>query len=262
MKLKEIITNWQKVLHRRGWNANYLCNHDQPRSVSRFGDNGQYRVKSAQMLATFIHMLEGTPYIYQGEEIGMTNIEFDTIDQYRDVETLNYYKEKRAEGVPENEIMRAIHKKSRDNARTPMQWDHSEQAGFTTGDPWIQVNPNYSEINVEADLKSPESIFKYYKKLIALRKKHKVIVYGEYELLFPAHEEIYAYTRTLDQDLLVVILNFSDREPIFEMPEEINLKGINLLISNYLPGEKDDLHHLKLRPYEARVYLGKRHDNL
>ncbi|SDE62430.1 oligo-1,6-glucosidase [Fontibacillus panacisegetis] len=259
VKLKEIITNWQKVLHRRGWNANYLCNHDQPRSVSRFGNDGQYRVKSAQMLATFIHMLEGTPYIFQGEEIGMTNIAFDTIDQYRDVETLNYFKEKRAEGVPENEIMNAIYKKSRDNARTPMQWDHNEHAGFTTGVPWIRVNPNYPEINVEEDLKNPESIFKYYKKLIALRKKHKVIVYGEYKLLYPTHEEIYAYTRRLDNDLLVVILNFSDREPIFQMPDEINLKGINMLISNYLPGEKDDLYHLKLRPYEARVYLGKSH---
>ncbi|MOA21912.1 Oligo-1,6-glucosidase [compost metagenome] len=190
----------------------------------------------------------------------MTNIAFETIDQYRDVETLNYYKEKRADAVPEKEIMNAVHKKSRDNARTPMQWDHSEQAGFTTGEPWMQINPNYLEINVEDDLKNPESIFKYYKQLIALRKKHKVIVYGEYDLLLPQHEEIYAYTRTLDKDLLVVILNFSDREPIFEMPEEINLKGINQLISNYLPGEKDDLHQLKLRPYEARVYLGKRQE--
>ncbi|MNO62666.1 Oligo-1,6-glucosidase [compost metagenome] len=257
IRLKEIMTNWQKVLHRRGWNANYLCNHDQPRAVSRFGNDTEFRVQSAQMLATFIHTLEGTPYIYQGEEIGMTNIAFDEIGQYRDVETLNYYAEKKAEGTSKNEIMAAIHKKSRDNARTPMQWDSGEQAGFTSGIPWMQVNPNYPDINVANDLRSENSIFNYYKKLIALRKKHKVIVYGEYELLLPSHEQIYAYTRTLEDEQLVVILNFSDRGPVFQMPEEINLKGINLLISNYPPNEKDDLYQLQLRPYEARVYLGK-----
>ncbi|MNW53172.1 Oligo-1,6-glucosidase [compost metagenome] len=257
IRLKEIMTNWQKVLHRRGWNANYLCNHDQPRAVSRFGNDTEFRVQSAQMLATFIHTLEGTPYIYQGEEIGMTNIAFDAIEQYRDVETLNYYAEKKAEGASKNEIMAAIHKKSRDNARTPMQWDSGEQAGFTSGIPWMHVNPNYPDINVANDLKSENSIFNYYKKLIALRKKHKVIVYGEYELLLPSHEQIYAYTRTLEDEQLVVILNFSDRGPVFQMPEEINLKGINLLISNYPPNEKDDLYQLQLRPYEARVYLGK-----
>lgn len=255
LQLKEIMTNWQTVLHGRGWNANYLCNHDQPRSVSRFGNDTKYRIESAQLLATFIHTLEGTPYIYQGEEIGMTNIQLDTIDQYRDVETLNFYKEKISEGVPEQQIMAAIHKKSRDNARTPMQWDHSEHAGFTTGTPWIQINSNYPEINVAEDLRKPNSIYKYYKKLIALRKKYKVIVYGEYNLILPSHEEIYAYTRTLEEDQLVVMLNFTDREPIFQMPKDIPLKGIDLLISNYAPRESDDLHHLQLRPYEARVYL-------
>lgn len=255
LKLKEIMTNWQTVLHGRGWNANYFCNHDQPRSVSRFGNDSEYRVESAQLLATFIHTLEGTPYIYQGEEIGMTNIQYDTIEQYRDVETLNFYKEKISEGVSERDVMAAIYKKSRDNARTPMQWDDSENAGFTTGTPWIQVNHNYHEINVAVDQRRPNSIYKYYKKLIALRKKYKVIVYGEYQLILPDHEEIYAYTRTLEDDQLVVILNFTDREPIFQMPKDIPLKGIDLLISNYAPRESDDLNHLQLRPYEARVYL-------
>ncbi len=255
IELKKIMSNWQIVLHNRGWNANYLCNHDQPRSVSRFGNDMVCRVPSAKMLATFIHTLEGTPYIYQGEEIGMTNVAFDSIDEYRDVETLNYYEEKMMQGVPEEEIMRAIHKKSRDNARTPMQWDETENAGFTTGSPWLKVNSNYMEINVVRAMKDPDSIYHYYKKLIALRKKHKVIVYGEYKLLLPLHEEIYAYTRTLENEQLLVILNFFGHEPIFEMPDGMDPQGMELLISNFEPKKGEDLSNLKLRPYEARVYL-------
>lgn len=255
LELKKIISNWQTVLHRRGWNANYLCNHDQPRSVSRFGNDMVYRVPSAKMLATFIHTLEGTPYIYQGEEIGMTNIAFESIDDYRDVETLNYYEEQRDYGVPEEEIMQAIHKKSRDNARTPMQWDRTGQGGFTTGTPWIKVNSNYMEINVADALKDPNSIFHYYKKLIQLRKQHKVIVYGEYKLLLPLHSEIYAYTRTLDNELLLVVLNFFEREPLFELPKDISKEGMELLLSNYPVEKNEDLCKLQLRPYEARVYL-------
>lgn len=257
IELKKVMSNWQTVLHNRGWNANYLCNHDQPRSVSRFGDDVTCRVPSAKMLATFIHTLEGTPYIYQGEEIGMTNVAFDSIDEYRDVETLNYYEEKRTSGVPEAEIMRAIHKKSRDNARTPMQWDATEHAGFTEGTPWIKVNSNYMEINVVQAMKDPDSIYHYYKRLIQLRKKFKVIVYGEYRLLLPHHEEIYAYTRTLDNEVLLVILNFFGKEPIFEMPEGLDPQGMELLISNYEPRKGEDLARLKLRPFEARVYLKK-----
>lgn len=255
IELKKIMSNWQTVLHNRGWNANYLCNHDQPRSVSRFGDDVVCRVPSAKMLATFIHTLEGTPYIYQGEEIGMTNVAFDSIDEYRDVETLNYYEEKRQQGVPEEEIMRAIHHKSRDNARTPMQWDATENAGFTTGQPWLKVNSNYMEINVVRAMKDPDSIYHYYKKLIELRKKHKVIVYGEYKLMLPLHEEIYAYTRTLENEQLLVILNFFGQEPVFEMPDGLEPEGMELLISNFEPKKGEDLTRLKLRPYEARVYL-------
>lgn len=208
LELKKIMSSWQTVLHERGWNANYLCNHDQPRSVSRFGNDLFYRIPSAKMLATFIHMLEGTPYIYQGEEIGMTNVCFDSIDEYRDVETLNYYEEKRKNGVPEEQIMSAIHHKSRDNARTPMQWDDGHAGGFTTGTPWIEVNSNHMEINAGNAVKDPDSIYNYYKQLIALRKKYKVIVYGSYELLLAEHTEIYAYSRTLEDQRLLVILNF------------------------------------------------------
>lgn len=255
LELKKIMSNWQTVLHNRGWNANYLCNHDQPRSVSRFGNDLYYRVPSAKMLATFYQMLEGTPYIYQGEEIGMTNICFESIDDYRDVETLNYYEEKRKYGVPEEKIMSAIHSKSRDNARTPMQWDDGHAAGFTTGEPWIKVNSNYMEINAANAVKDPDSIYNYYKELIALRKKHKVIVYGAYELLLPDHTEIYAYTRTLENQRLLVILNFFDGEPEFEWPSEFKLEKVELLISNYSVSKEEDLTSLKLRPYEARVYL-------
>ncbi|MGG6313831.1 glycoside hydrolase family 13 protein [Paenibacillus macerans] len=256
-ELKQVMTRWQTVLHGRGWNANYWCNHDQPRSVSRFGNDAEaYRVPSAKMLATFLHMLEGTPYIYQGEEIGMTNADFRTIGDYRDVETHNFYEEQRLVGVPEAEIMRAIRLKSRDNARTPMQWEAGPQAGFTTGTPWIRVNANHKRINVEGAIQDPESIYHYYKRLIQLRKRHAVIVYGEYRLLLPDHPEVYAFTRTLGQSRLLVILNFFAGEPVFEWPEEeMKPKDIELLISNYEPRIQEDLHRVQLRPYEARVYL-------
>ncbi|AWB44458.1 glucohydrolase [Paenibacillus sp. CAA11] len=254
LELKEVMSRWQTVLHNRGWNANYFNNHDQPRSVSRFGDDVTCRVPSAKMLATFIHMLEGTPYIYQGEEIGMTNARFESIEDYRDVETLNFYQESRGKGISEEEIMKAIRKKSRDNSRTPMQWDNTENAGFTKGTPWIKVNADYMEVNVAAALKDPDSIFHYYKQLIALRKQHKVIVYGEYKLLLPEHPEIYAFSRELEDERILVILNFFGKEPLFEMPEGWREDKLELLISNYKPRSDEDVRALKLRPYEARVY--------
>ncbi|NGM83622.1 alpha-glucosidase [Paenibacillus sp. 7124] len=255
LALKKIMSGWQTTLHNRGWNANYLCNHDQPRAVSRFGDDVRYRDCSAKMLATFLHMLEGTPYMYQGEEIGMTNVTFQSIDDYRDVETLNYYEERRNSGVSDEEIMKAIHKKSRDNARTPMQWDGSEGAGFTTGVPWIKLNSNFVEINTAKAVKDQDSIYHYYKKLIALRKKHKVIVYGEYRLLLPLHPEIYAFTRTFEDRQLLIVLNFFDRSPVFDMPQDLSPDGMELLISNYPSAKGEDLRKLPLRPYEARVYI-------
>ncbi|GAB6992326.1 oligo-1,6-glucosidase [Paenibacillus pini] len=257
LDLKKIISHWQIVMHEQGWNANYLCNHDQPRSVSRFGDDQEYRVESAKMLATFLHMLEGTPYIYQGEEIGMTNIAFQSIDDYRDVETLNFYEQSMQRGIPEEKIMQALWHKSRDNARTPMQWSNTEEAGFTTmgGEPWIRVNSNYPLINVEAAVKDPNSIYHYYRKLIALRKQHEVIVYGLYELLLPLDEEIYAYTRTLEDQQLLVILNFFGKEAEFKLPEGIQVDTKGLLISNYPVKSGEDISTFTLRPYESRVYL-------
>ena len=253
--LKSIMSRWQKDLEGQAWNSIYLGNHDQPRSVSQFGDDGQYRVESAKLLATFIHMLQGTPYIYQGDEIGMTNVAFDSIEDYRDVATRNMYKEAIEEkGMDPDQVLKIVHVKSRDNARTPLQWDSNANAGFTTGTPWIKVNPNYQEINVAAALADPDSVFHYYKKLIQLRKANPVIVYGRYDLLFAEHEEIYAFTRTLDEDRLLVILNFSRNLPIFNLPEGVSFTNTELLINNYHVSSEEDIHQITLRPYEARVY--------
>jgi oligo-1,6-glucosidase len=253
--LKKTMTKWQKELEGKGWNSLYLNNHDQPRAVSRFGDDGKYRVESAKMLATFLHMMQGTPYIYQGEEIGMTNVRFPSIEYYRDIETLNMYKE-RVEEYGENpqKVMEKIYYKGRDNARTPMQWDDSENAGFTTGTPWIPVNPNYKEINVKEALADPNSVFHYYKKLIQLRKQHDIIVYGTYDLILEDDPYIYAYTRTLGNEKLIVITNFSEKTPVFRLPDDITYKTKELLISNYDVDETEELKEIRLRPWEARVY--------
>jgi len=255
LDLKDVMTRWQKDLENRAWNSIFLANHDQPRPVSRFGDDGQYRVESAKLLATFIHMLQGTPYVYQGEEIGMTNVAFESIDDYRDVETFNMYREFVEEkGMDPKAVMRLLHAKSRDNARTPVQWDASEHAGFTSGTPWIKVNPNYKEINASAAPADPNSIFYYYKKLIQLRRANPVIVYGRYALLLDGDEEIYAFTRTLDAERLLVILNFSRNAPVFHLPENIFYASAELLINNYAVDSNGDLQQFTLRPFEARVY--------
>jgi oligo-1,6-glucosidase len=253
--LKKTMTKWQKELEGKGWNSLYLNNHDQPRAVSRFGDDGKYRVESAKMLATFLHMMQGTPYIYQGEEIGMTNVRFPSIEYYRDIETLNMYKERVEEyGEDPQKVMEKIYYKGRDNARTPMQWDDSENAGFTTGTPWIPVNPNYKEINVKAALADPKSVFHYYKKLIQLRKQHDIIVYGTYDLILEDDPYIYAYIRTLGNEKLIVITNFSKKTPVFRFPDDITYKTKELLISNYDVDETEELKEIRLRPWEARVY--------
>lgn len=258
LKLKDLrdnFTKWQKGLEGEGWNSLYLNNHDQPRMVSRFGNDGKYRVESAKMLATFLHTLQGTPYIYQGEEIGMTNVNFDSIEEYKDIETLNMYNEKVKENnEDEAKVMESIYVKGRDNARTPVQWNASEHAGFTTGTPWIAVNPNYKEVNVEQAVVDQDSIFHYYKKLIKLRKEHDVIVYGTYDVLLDDHEQIYAYTRTLKKEKLLVILNFSDHRPEFKLPEDMICRDVEVLISNYEQPEEPDVSSIKLRPYEAVVY--------
>ncbi len=253
--LKRVMTRWQKDLENRAWNSIYLGNHDQPRSVSRFGDDGHYRVESAKMLATFIHMLQGTPYVYQGDEIGMTNVAFESIEDYRDVATLNMYREAvEQKGADPGKMLKIVHAKSRDNARTPIQWNAGEQAGFTTGTPWVNVNPNYRHINVAAARADPHSIFYYYKKLIQLRRENPAIVYGAYNLILDDHEEIYAFTRTLEADRLLVILNFSGNSPVFYLPGKISFASAELLISNYNVDINESFYQITLRPFEARVY--------
>jgi oligo-1,6-glucosidase len=253
--LKRVMTRWQKDLENRGWNSIYLANHDQPRPVSRFGDDGRYRVESAKLLATFTHMLQGTPYIYQGEEIGMTNVAFESIEDYRDIETLNLYQELVEDrGFDPQTVLAIIYAKSRDNARTPIQWDDSEQAGFTSGLPWIKVNPNYTEINVKQALADSDSIFYYYQKLIRLRKNNPIIVYGVYDLILNDDEEIYAFTRTLDNDRLLVILNFTEDTPGFKLPGSIHFSTTELLINNYDVDPAEDIRSFTLQPFETRVY--------
>ena len=249
--LKENLTKWQKGLDGVAWNSLYFCNHDQPRIVSRLGDESDaYRELSAKCIATCLHMMQGTPYVYQGEELGMTNTVFNSVDDFRDLESINAYRELVESGLYTDEDMfPKIAHKSRDNARTPMQWDASENAGFTTGTPWIAVNPNYKKINVADQLKREDSVFHYYQKLIRLRKENEIIVYGNYELLLPEDENIFAYVRTLDNQKLLVVCNFSKIEQKFDFSGYENAK---ILISNY---NRDAGEDGILKPYEATVLL-------
>lgn len=256
LQLKDIMSTWQKGMYDGGgWNAVFWCNHDQPRIVSRFGNDTVYRKESAKMLATSLHMLQGTPYIYQGEEIGMTNPGFDSIDEYRDVETLNIYKLKREQGMSHEDIMAAIQQKSRDNSRTPMQWDDTKNAGFTSGTPWISAASNYKDINVAEAMEDPESILHYYKKLIELRKQYDVITYGDYQLLLGDHPRIWAYTRNTEDEVLLTISNYYGEETEWALPEEVSFEGwtSEVLISNY-GDPSQDYKRINLRPYEAVVY--------
>ncbi|NGM82759.1 alpha-glucosidase [Paenibacillus sp. 7124] len=252
--IKDIITKWQTLLSGKGWNSLYLNNHDQPRMLSRFGNDTDYHKESGKMLATLLHTLQGTPYIYQGEEIGMTNVKFDSISHYKDIEIINMHKEYLEAGHKEEDIMNSIYIKGRDNGRTPMQWSSETQAGFTTGTPWLAVNPNYTEINVENALADPDSIFHYYKRLIELRKEHDIIVYGEYKIVAEENERVYAYQRALGSERLLVILNFFGESASFELPAEIGISEPELLIGNYDVDRAEDVRSLELRPYEARVY--------
>lgn len=253
--LKRIMSRWQEELDGRGWNSLYLSNHDQPRPVSRFGNDGRYRAEAAKMLGAFLHLQQGTPYVFQGEELGITNVAFPSIEDYRDIATLNMYREAVAEkGIPAPLALAVLHARSRDNARTPMQWDDGPQAGFTAGTPWIKVNPNYPEINVRQALADPGSVYYFYRDLIRLRKENPVIVYGTYELILAEHPEIYAFTRTLDADRLLVILNFAEGAPVFALPGHLAFREAELLISNYEVDAAEDIRKLTLRPYEARVY--------
>lgn len=255
-ELKRIMTKWQKGLENNGWNSLYWNNHDQPRVVSRFGDDKKYWNKSAKMLATCLHMMQGTPYIYQGEEIGMTNVAFEKLSDYKDIEILNAYEDLVVKkGRSHEEMMQGIYDRGRDNARTPMQWNDSENGGFTLGTPWIKVNPNYKSINVEEEINNEDSILNYYKKLIKIRKDNEIVVYGKYDLLLEESEEIYSYMRTLNNERLLVICSFSKEETTFNLPSEVEYNSKKLLIGNYDVCMDEQLENIKLRPYECRVYI-------
>lgn len=245
--LKRCLAKWQTGLHGCGWNSLFLNNHDLPRTVSRWGDDGAYRVASAKLLATMLHGMEGMPYIYQGEELGMTNISLP-IGEYRDLESLNMYEERKAAGCPEAEIMASLYARSRDNARTPMQWDTSAHGGFTEGTPWLTENPNYREINAADQVADPDSVFHYYRRLIALRKTYPVFVHGDFTLLEPDHPNLFVYRRRLDGQALLVICNYGGGETAWSVPEDWT--HARCLIANYpdqIPG--------RLRPWEARILL-------
>ena len=248
LKLKQILTRWQTELHNCGWNSLFWNNHDLPRIVSRWGNDKEYRVESAKMLAILLHGMQGTPYIYQGEELGMTNVQYE-IEDYRDVEILNMYQERRKKGYAKEDIMRSIYAKGRDNARTPMQWDDTEHAGFTNGTPWMKVNSNYKEINAKSQVKDPDSIFSCYKKLIQLRKQYPVFVDGNFTLLLEKDENIFAYQRKNANQTMVIVCNFYDKT--VNMPLEEVCKDMELLLGNY----KENKDASILRPYEARIYI-------
>jgi oligo-1,6-glucosidase len=252
--LKENLTKWQKGLDGVAWNSLFFCNHDQPRVINRLGDpSDEYREVSAKCIATCLHMMQGTPYVYQGEELGMTNYPFRSVKDFNDLESINaYYELTEKMGWKPSEIFPKIANKSRDNARTPMQWDDSPNAGFTTGRPWLAVNPNYTKINAAEQVMREDSVFSYYKKLIELRHSYDIIVYGHYELLLAEDPELYVYTRELDGKKLLVVCNFSDHEREF-MPDEEFRDG-KVLIRNL---DNNNILDGILEPYEAYVlYTG------
>ena len=255
-ELKQVLSKWQTELAGKAWNSLFWDNHDQPRIVSRLGDDStrEYREASAKMLALCLHMMQGTPYVYQGEELGMTNVPFETLEDFRDIESINAYHELTESGqVSPEDMMRFLRYKSRDNARTPMQWDDSENAGFTEGTPWIMVNPNYKEINAKEQLARPDSVFHFYQKLIRLRKEREIIPYGEYELLLPEDPDLYVYTRALGEQKLLVICNFRKEEKAFTLPEGFDPRKGEILIGNYPDRELQNT--MTLKAYEALAIL-------
>ena len=249
VKLKQNLAKWQTALFECGWNSLFWNNHDLPRIVSRWGNDKEYRVESAKMLATVLHGMQGTPYIYQGEELGMTNVRFESIDQYQDIEIRNMYKERLQKGYSEAEIMESIYTKGRDNARTPMQWDDSVNAGFTTGIPWMEVNPNYTEINAEKALENENSVFYYYQKLIQLRKEYDIFAEGDFRLLLEEDENIFAYVREYQGKQMLVVANFTENTVPCTLLKE--WQDGEVLICNY----SEDGEEGMLRPYESAIYL-------
>ena len=249
MKLKNILFDWQVGMsENNAWNAVFWCNHDQPRPVSRFGDDEKYWKESAKMLATLVHGLRGTPYIYQGEEIGMTNTDFTSIDQFKDVESLNYYEILQQKGLSKEDALRIIQIHSRDNGRTPIQWNGEKHGGFTTGTPWIEVNNNYTKVNTESQLQDETSIFSYYKKLVQLRKEVDVIAYGDIKPLDEKHPSVFAYERTYENEKMIVVCNFYKNEVVWD--SKMDLSGYETLLSNYSEQNIEN-GKITLKPYEA-----------
>ena len=251
--LKEVLTKWQVGLHGKGWNSLFWNNHDLPRIVSRWGNDGIYRQESAKMLATLLHGMQGTPYIYQGEELGMTNVAFPSIDDYRDIETLNMYRDRTQAGYDKADILRSLHAKSRDNARTPMQWDVTTNAGFTAGTPWLQVNPNYTAINAADELADANSVFHYYQALIRLRKQYPIFSEGDFTLLFADHPALFGYQRRLGDQVMTVLCNFYE-EPFALSAAEIQALPLDTLLLAHYDAPSDAA---AFRPYEAHIYLNK-----
>jgi Glycosidases len=249
VKLKSVLSKWQYALADDGWNSLFWGNHDLPRAVSRYGDAAGYRRESAKMLATVLHLMKGTPFIYQGEEIGMTNVPFKDIAQYRDIETLNMHRLHLEAGLSPDEFIKGANENARDNARTPMQWSNAPYGGFSTSVPWIEVNPNFETVNAEAEMIDEDSIWNHYRKLIALRKRHPIIVYGEYQSWLDQHPDVFVYTRTLDGERLLVVANFKPNEIRLDLPHELACEG-ECLITNYevVPSLRETV---VLKPYEA-----------
>ncbi|MBD8069607.1 glycoside hydrolase family 13 protein [Bacillus sp. PS06] len=252
--LKSTLTKWQKALENNGWNALFIENHDQPRRVSTWGDDKTFWYESSTALAAMYFLMQGTPFIYQGQEIGMTNVKFNSIDDYNDVADKNMYRFKRNEGVSHEEIMKVIWASSRDNSRTPMQWSSEKNAGFTNGSPWLGINNNYKTINVEAQLKDTDSILNFYKKMIKIKKENNVFTYGSYDLILDDHPQVYAYTRTLDHEKMVIFSNLTDEDATWNeaLPFFVESKG--LLLSNYHVSNHEPTNKLELKPFETRVY--------
>lgn len=257
--LKKVFESWHNHLHGKGWNSFYWGNHDLPRAVSRFGNDKEYRVESAKLLATALLTMEGTPYIYQGDEIGMTNAGFGVIEDYRDIDSLNYYNEAIAEGESKEKVMRSIEYRSRDNSRTPMQWNSEVNAGFTTGTPWIKVNDNFNDINVENDLENPDSILNFYRDMIALRKEHSTLIHGKFKTYDLEHEQVYCYTRKSADETYLILMNFSENEIDYRLPIDVAGEGLHLLLSNYGTGAHDPITaSILMKPFESGIFtLGR-----
>ncbi|MED3574258.1 glycoside hydrolase family 13 protein [Cytobacillus praedii] len=254
MELKHVLTRWQKALEKSGWNALFIENHDQARCVSTWGNDREFWRESATSLATMYFFMQGTPFIYQGQELGMTNVNYKIIEEYNDVATKNLYRHRIEQGDSSEQVMDIIRKTSRDNSRTPMQWSAKENAGFTKGTPWLKVNPNYTKINVNTQKKDPHSILNYYKKMIHLRKSNEIFVYGAYDLVLEEHPSLYAYTRTLGQEKVLVLCNLSEKQVSVDQVEGIIYKRPNLMLANLEVEDHEETGAIELAPYEARIY--------